>query len=213
MNYRIFILTCTVFWLSTPIRAGPRVPSVAQVICSAFCSPKGCSNFTSNDCNSNCNLAWGWIPLGTACTLLNDRTMLDTSGDSGGTLLISPATTSSNCPYLANALNGLQPYGDFTASQTVTITKPSGTSVGHYALDLIFDMILVDTNRSTSSLRWTSCDVAVKLSPNTAQSFRLQSSNPAVSFGDYCGDIDDLEKTYQVQLTFTHNSTNQDIIF
>ena len=125
-------------------------PNPDQRVCSAFCAPSGCSGFLSSDCNGKCNTGfWGWTAVsGGACKVTgNNKYYLDSSDDAGGSITISydPLTAGADCPQLLGYL-GVAPYGTYKASDTFTITYAGGTDMPHYLIDLIFDIILIDTD-------------------------------------------------------------------
>lgn len=123
-------------------------PSGFQIYCSAFCAPSGCTGFSGGQCNNRCNTARGWTAVSGACDVTNSAfAFLDCSDDAGGFITVTPNTQTTNCPNLTGYL-GVAPYGDYKASDTVTVTLPGGTTIGHYALDFYFDLILIDIEGS-----------------------------------------------------------------
>lgn len=190
VNIKATIIIFLLFWLGTaPISP----PSNSQIICSAFCAPTNCVGWTASDCNSKCNTGWGWTAQGGPCSVTGSGFQyLDSSDDAGGMISVSPNTLSNSCPNLTG-YTGTQPYGDYPAKGTlVNLTLSGGTDVPHYAVDLIFDIILVDTDSNNNSRKWTGTPNLIAkmyLSNGTiiTNNFKLGSPNPSTNYNGYCG--------------------------
>lgn len=200
-------------------------PSSSQIFCSSFCAPSGCNNYSPSDCNTKCNTGWGWSWTGSDCSVsLSDWQFVDSSDDSGGMIVVTPYKVTTNCPTLTNTyLGGVAPYGDFKASDTVNVTLYGGTTVPHYQIDLIFDIILVDTD-SGGSTAWSGGSNKVKATlydantnSNTTTtittSFQLGGGATTTNWQGYCGATNKQDSYYQFKLSFAHNNTNTDITF
>jgi hypothetical protein len=130
-------------------------------------------------------------------------------------ITVSPNTYTANCVNLTGYL-GQAPYGDFTAGQTVNITLSGGTDIPHYAVDLIFDVILVDTDTSNNSRKWNNNKMSATLidvNSTTTKIFSLAGPNPSTNYQVYCGNSGNKEVIYQYQNSYNHNNSMTDIIF
>ena len=130
-------------------------------------------------------------------------------------ITVSPNTQTASCPNLTGYL-GVAPYGNYTATQVVTITLAGGTSIGHYAVDLYFDLILVDVD--DGGKKWdtgTKFTVTMVYPNTTTRAFNLSitNKNPTTSYKIYCGDTGKYEQYFQYFNTYTHNLTDSDITF
>jgi hypothetical protein len=167
-------------------------PIGRQIFCSAFCAPTNCQGYTPTDCNNNCNTGIGWTVSGTSCSVTGlGYQFLDSSDDSGGMIAPSPYIFSSNCSNLTGYLGGTAPYGDYTANQQVNVTLAGGTSIPHYGISFIFDIILVDIDSSTSNQVWTNTAkmTATLYNPNSTQSLsiNLNTASSSTYYKNYCG--------------------------
>ena len=70
------------------------------------------------------------------------------SDDAGGDISVSN-DLGSGCMFGGNTYY----YGKYTASQTVTVSLSMGTYIPHYAMDVYFNLALLDTN-SGGSTKW-----------------------------------------------------------
>lgn len=76
---------------------------------------------------------------------------LDSSEDAGGMIsLVAPTGRTSTCTNLTGYL-GYTPYGDFKANDQVQILLSGGTTIPHYQVNLIFDVILIDIDSGGST--------------------------------------------------------------
>jgi hypothetical protein len=183
VNYMMMIIFLL---LILQIRAANPAPSNSQIFCSAFCAPTGCNGWTSSDCNTKCNTAKGWTNQGGPCAVTNSAyQLLDNSDDAGGNIAVSPNTLSTNCANLTGYL-GVAPYGAYAANAVVTITLAGGTSIGHYAIDLYFDIILIDIDVNP---KWNSnTKMTVTLTnPSQALTLTLNNASPSTYYKYYCG--------------------------
>ncbi len=181
-------------------------PNSNQIICSAFCAPQiPCTGFSSTDCKSCNPNGWGGSP---ACDITNPAyALLDYSGDAGGSITVTPGATTTNCPTL---LTYTTAYGDFRASDTVTINLVGGTYLGHYAVDLYFDILLIDTN---GGQKWQNSPKMTSTLVGTTLTGTKTFNNPITTWKEYCGDTNKDDKHYMFYSSYTHNLTNVDISF
>jgi hypothetical protein len=116
-------------------------------ICSAFCATSGCSDWTSDGCNGKCYTGWTWDSVDTVCdfTPVDQKTIMTYSYDAGGDLDVSPDPNTLTCTFTGSGA-GTYYFGDYKASDTVTLTLAIGTYLPHYAFDLLFNIILQDVN-------------------------------------------------------------------
>jgi hypothetical protein len=169
-------------------------PNSSQIFCSAFCAPLTCQGWTPADCNNKCNTGIGWTGSGGSCSVTGPGyQFLDSSDDSGGMIVPSPYIFTVNCLNLTNYLPGMTaPYGDYTVNQQVNITLAGGTSIPHYGISLIFDIILVDIDSTTPNNRWknTAIMTSTLYNPNSTQpqSINLNNTSPSTNYKGYCGD-------------------------
>lgn len=149
-----------IFLLISIVLSATAPPTGSQIYCSAFCAPAGCTGYSPADCNNKCNTARGWNPVSGACDVTNPAfSYLDCSDDAGGMITVSPNVVTTKCPNLTGYL-GLAPYGEYKANDVVTITLAGGTTIGHYALDFFFDLILIDID---GSKKWNNAKFTITL--------------------------------------------------
>jgi hypothetical protein len=121
-------------------------PNSNQIICSAFCAQQQCTGFSSGECKSCGSFGWGGSP---SCDITDPKyALLDYSGDAGGSITVTSGATTTSCTTL---LTYTTAYGDYKANEVVTINLLGGTYLGHYAIDLYFDFILIDV---TGGQKW-----------------------------------------------------------
>lgn len=133
-------------------------------------------------------------------------------------MTVAPTRTTTSCPSLTSYL-GYAPYGDFLATDPVTVTLIGGTLIPHWGLDLIFNIILIDTDHNTNNKKWqggTVITVSLNTVPPTSKTFKLDNSNPSSTYKEYCGDTNRKDSMWQFQnlvgSPFIHNLTT-DITF
>lgn len=136
---RHFILILTLFYLIN------RIQSQAGTVCSTFCSTGNCTGWTMLDCNYQCFTSGGWIfnPLIGMCDLNNasgtNKTVMSYSDDAGGDMSVSD-DLGTGCTFSGNTYY----YGAYKASKTVTVSLSMGTYIPHYAMDVYFNLAILD---------------------------------------------------------------------
>jgi len=103
--------------------------------CSAVCKPNSCTGPLPTDC-TNCDT--NFILSGTTCNVnpTSGWELVDTSTDLGGTMTLDLGSTDSCGMYSFS--------GNFTRSDTITLTFSGGIPDPFYQIQLIYWIILVD---------------------------------------------------------------------
>ena len=132
----LFVLLFGLLCLLAPANSQP-------TICSTFCATNGCTGWTMSDCTTSCYSGWTYsTSLGT-CDFANTTNLavMAFSDDQGGDISmdIDPVT---GCNFSGNTYY----YGNYIASQAVKASLTMGAYISHYAFDVYFNLILVDTN-------------------------------------------------------------------
>ena len=132
----LFVLLFGLLCLLAPANSQP-------TICSTFCATNGCTGWTMSDCTTSCYSGWTYsASLGT-CDFANTTNLavMAFSDDQGGDISmdIDPVT---GCNFSGNTYY----YGNYKASQAVKASLTMGAYISHYAFDVYFNLILVDTN-------------------------------------------------------------------
>ena len=198
----ITLLVCQAYTASTPSNTN------SLIMCSTFCAPS-CTGFTQNDCKS-CNSAakgWGGSP---SCDITSSSFyLLDWSTDNGGTIVVDPDTQTTTCPGL---LTYTTAFGNYKASDTVTTNLVGGTTVGHYAIDLYFSILLIDTD---GGKKWqSSSKMSASLVGSNSSAGTRTFGSPSASWKGYCGDTGKKDDFYQFYGgPYNHNLTSTDITF
>lgn len=87
------------------------------------------------------------LPQVRACSVTaTNKYYLDCSEDAGGSITVVPGPLTTDCAQLTGYLGGVAPYGSYKATDTLTITFAGGTDIPHYLIDLIFDIVIIDTD-------------------------------------------------------------------
>lgn len=198
-----------------------RISPATTFFCSAFCFKSNCGGWTPGDCNSKCNSAigWNWVAANSDCEVTDTtKSYIDCSDDQGGSITVDPNPATADCANLITTAAGGVPsyYGAYKASDTYNVTLVGGTTLPHYAIDLIFDIVLIDTDESSKKWQTSSSVFASLVGSASAQnkSYKLSNSNSPSNVKSYCGSTSKVDMFYQPIMTkYTHNLTSTDISF
>jgi hypothetical protein len=122
---------------------------VAQAVatgtfCSAVCKPNSCSGPLPTDCSTSCDT--NFMASSGTCVVnpSSGWTQIDTSTDLGGTGYLDSGSITTCGPQVPQNTHTYSYFGNFTKTDTVTLTFANGITSPYYQIQLIYWLIYVD---------------------------------------------------------------------
>ena len=115
------------------------LPHTHSYLCSAYCGPASCSGPTSSSCQNSCPTHWVLSESSCIPDTAAGYTQIATSNDLGGTIQITPSTTTGCGVYTY--------FGDITCVSSFQISLASGVGIPHYSIEISAWVIFTDDSK------------------------------------------------------------------
>jgi hypothetical protein len=97
-------------------------------------------------------------------------------------------------------------YGSYKSSQSINVMLAGGTFIPHYAMELLYTMVAIDTDGTRPWGSGTKVATSLNLAvPAQTPTFTLNPASAGATDPGYCGDTNKKDRLFQIQHTYTHN--------